>query len=64
MTDYSFGLGLWKSLKNSLVVFVPAALAGWAAFATNVPVEYQSIVAFIGGFIAYLVKNYIQVKTE
>jgi hypothetical protein len=62
--DYSFGLGLWKSLKNSLIVLIPALSAGWLAFAANLPSEYQLFVPFIGGFLAYLVKNYIQVKLE
>ena len=64
MIKYSFGLGLWKSLKNTLVVFVPALLAGWYAFESNVPTEYAGLIAFVGGFITYMLKNYIQVKTE
>jgi hypothetical protein len=64
MTDYRFGLGLWKSLKNTLVVFAPAVLAGWYAFESNVPVEYAGFIAFVGGFITYMLKNYIQVKRE
>ena len=52
--------GLWKSLKNMLVVLVPALAAGWTAFQANVPQEYQAIVMAIGGLVAYFVKNKIQ----
>lgn len=62
--DYRFGLGLWKSLKNTVVVFLPAITAGWLAFTSNVPTEYAGLIAFVGGFIAYMAKNYIQVKSE
>ena len=62
--DYSFGLGLWKSLKNTVVVFLPAIAAGWLAFSNNVPTEYAGLVAFISGFLVYMLKNYIQVKSE
>jgi len=51
---YNFKTGLWKSLKNTLVVFVPAMLA----FLANVPVEYTPF----AGFLVYLIKNYIQNK--
>ena len=64
MVKYSLSLGIWKSLKNTLVVLLPAGIAGWAAFSANVPAEYQPIVTFFGGLLAYLVKNYIQVTNE
>jgi hypothetical protein len=64
MTDYSFWLGVWKSIKNTAIVLIPAFTAGWLAFLANLPAEYQGIVAAIGGFLAYLLKNYIQVKRE
>jgi hypothetical protein len=64
MANYSFLLGLWKSLKNTTIVFAPAILAGWAAFESNVPTEYAAVIAFTGGFLTYLLKNYIQVKRE
>jgi len=51
---YSFGIGLWKSLKNVLIVFAPALLA----FLANVPLEYVPIASFI----AYFIKNYIENK--
>lgn len=52
MGEYSFLIGLWKSLKNNLVIWVPAILA----FLAGVPKEYVPIASFL----AYLVKNYIQ----
>lgn len=64
MTDYSFWLGIWKSFKNTAIVFFPAIAAGWAAFSANVPVEYAGVVAFIGGFLTYMIKNYLQVRSE
>ena len=51
---YSYAIGLWKSLKNVLIVFVPAILAIMA----NVPVEYTPVASFIVWFI----KNYIENK--
>lgn len=51
---YSFWIGLWKSLKNVLIVFVPAILAIMA----NVPAEYAPVASFIVWFI----KNYIENK--
>lgn len=53
-TKYSFWVGCVKSLKNVAIVFCPAILA----FLANVPAEYTPI----AGFIAYLVKNYLQNK--
>lgn len=64
MADYSFVLGLWKSLKNTAIVFLPAITAGWLAFSNNIPTEYAGMVAFTSGFITYMLKNYIQVKRE
>ena len=57
---YSVKTGLWKSVKNTVIVLVPAFLAGGAAFATNVPANYQPVVAAIGGFVVYFIKNFIQ----
>ena len=51
---YNIKTGLWKSLKNNLIIFVPAFLA----FLASVPIEY----APIAGFIAYFIKNYIENK--
>ena len=49
---YSVKVGMWKTVKNGLVMFVPAFLA----FLANVPPEY----APIAGLIAYFIKNWIE----
>jgi hypothetical protein len=64
MADYSFLMGVWKSLKNTAIVLAPAFAAAYLAFIANLPVEYQGVAATIGGFLTYLLKNYIQVKSE
>lgn len=64
MTDYSVLLGIWKSIKNTAIVLIPAGAAGWATFMTNVPDEYKPYIMAISGFVVYLLKNYIQVKRE
>ena len=58
--SYSFITGLWKSVKNTTIVLLPALGAGWIAFTQKVPEEYTPIVLAIGGFLAYFVKNYLQ----
>lgn len=52
MTKYSFKTGLWKTLKNGLILLGPAIIA----FLANVPVQY----APIAGLIAYMIKNYVE----
>ena len=47
-------MGIWKTIKNGLIFWMPALVA----FLANVPVEY----AVIAGFIIYLLKNYIANK--
>jgi len=64
MADYSFFMGLWKSIKNTVIILAPAAGAGWLAFQAEAPVEYQPFIMALGGFIVYMFKNYIQVKRE
>lgn len=61
---YSLKTGIWKSVKNTLVVLLPAFGAGYAAFIMNSPEDLQPYFMAIGGFFAYLVKNYLQVKAE
>ncbi len=51
---YSFKTGLMKTLKNGLVMFVPAILA----FLANVPAKYTPV----AGLAVYLIKNYIENK--
>ena len=47
---YNFWIGLGKTIKNSVVLLVPFALA----LLVDVPVEY----AWITGPVVYLLKNY------
>ena len=51
---YSLKIGFLKSLKNWVIMFVPAILA----FLANVPPQY----AAVAGFIAYFIKNFIENK--
>lgn len=55
---YSSKTGLWKALKNVVIVLTPAAAAGYAAFVANVPAEYQGAIAAIASFVVYFVKNW------
>ena len=69
MAEYSKILGVWKSVKNTIIVLVPALAAGWLAFTQNVPAEIyglptQPIIMAVGGFLTYMLKNYIQVTRE
>ena len=60
-TRYSFKTGLWKSLKNTLIVVgIPALVLFVDNWTTILPDEWNVYAAPIMGFIAYLVKNFIQ----
>ena len=52
MNKYNLGVGLYKSLKNILVVLAPA----FFAFLANVPAEYTPIASLL----VYLLKNYVE----
>ncbi len=62
MGYYSPITGLWKSLKNTIIILGPAIAAGWAAFSVNAPPEYQGVISAMGGFVAYFAKNWFQNK--
>jgi len=64
MTEYSFLTGIWKSIKNVAIVLAPAAAAGWVTFQAEVPVDYQPYIMTATAFVAYLIKNYFQVRAE
>ena len=49
---YSFLVGIWKSLKNVLIVLAPAFIA----FLMNVPLEYTPVASLL----IYLLKNYVE----
>ncbi len=51
---YSLKKGIWKTVKNGLIMFVPAFLA----FLASVPIEYTPI----AGIIIYFIKNFIANK--
>ena len=51
-TQYSVLIGLWKSVKNNLIIFIPAFLA----FLASCPPKYTPIASVI----AYMIKNYIE----
>ena len=55
VTNYSFWVGLGKSLKNSAIIILPAAILNVLA---SVPVEY----AWIVSPFVYLIKNYVDNK--
>ena len=52
--NYSLKIGLWKTIKNGLVLFVPAILA----FLANVPAQYVPL----AGLLVYFIKNFIENK--
>jgi len=54
--SYSFWTGLWKTIKNGLIVLAPSIVA----FITNLPADIQTVYAMPIGFILYFIKNYIQ----
>ena len=62
--EYSFWIGLWKSIKNTAVVLAPAGAAGYAAFLAEAPPEYQPYIMAAAGIFGYLFKNYYQVNKE
>jgi hypothetical protein len=55
---YSLQTGLWKTIKNGLVVLAPALAAGYMAFLAAAPAEWQQPISVIAGFAGYFVKNW------
>jgi len=53
--EYNMWIGLWKTVKNSIVLLVPFLLA----VLVTVPAEY----AWIAGPIVYMLKNLYETKT-
>lgn len=54
INKYNIWTGLWKTIKNNLVIWVPAILA----FLVHVPIQYTPIASLI----AYFIKNFIENK--
>ena len=52
MTDYSFLVGVWKTVKNGAIFWAPAILA----FLSNVPMEYAGAATIA----IYLFKNWYE----
>ena len=55
-TEYSFFVGLWKTVKNSAFLLLPFV----AALIATVPAEY----AWIAGPLVYFLKNLYTNKTK
>jgi len=61
--QYSFGIGIWKSIKNVLIVMgIPALVLLIDNWANIIPDEWHTVATPIMGLIAYLVKNWTQNK--
>jgi len=61
--EYSFKIGLIKTLKNVAVMFgVPAVLYVLANISTLVPQNMMPIAVPIAGAITYFIKNYVENK--
>jgi len=64
-SKYSKLVGLWKSVKNVLVVWgIPAALFLLNNWLDWVPTKYQASLTPVMGCIAYFVKNWVQNKDK
>ena len=60
---YSFGIGLWKSLKNvAIVIGIPGLIFLIDNWVKWIPEKYNLIALPVFGFLSYLIKNYIQYK--
>ena len=60
--EYSFWIGLWKSVKNFLIIVGP----GLVLYFTGL-VEDGTVTGFLGtalGIIAYLIKNYLELNKK
>jgi len=60
---YEIKIGVWKSIKNVLIVWgVPALILLVGEWQNWVPADYHRITAPIIGLISYFIKNWIQNK--
>lgn len=63
--NYDFKTGLKKTLKNWLVIFGPALVAGLFAFRDQIPPSYwywSGSVAFVAYFVKNMYENYPKAK--
>lgn len=59
--EYKVGIGIWKTIKNVVIVWgIPAVLLLADNYTEWIPNEYEVAAAPIIGAIAYFIKNYIQ----
>jgi hypothetical protein len=60
---YKFGLGLWKTLKNTAIVLVLPEIYylinNWQVW---VPTQYNVWAVPIFGFVGYFIKNFVENK--
>jgi hypothetical protein len=57
---YSLKTGIWKTLKNGLIVLGPSIIAFVAALPADVQIKYAAPL----GFLLYFIKNYIENRTS
>jgi hypothetical protein len=53
---YSFKTGIWKTVKNGLILLAPSIVA----FLANLPADIQVEYAMPIGLALYFIKNYIE----
>ena len=59
---YSPLMGVYKTIKNGLLILGPAIIAGVLQFINVLPLEIQAAYALPIGLIVYFIKNYIENK--
>ena len=58
MGEYNIVTGVWKTIKNSLLLFWPSIITGVLAFMQALPPEFQAEHAILIGLVTYFIKNY------
>lgn len=59
--SYSVWTGLWKSLKNTLVIVgIPALILFLDKWTEIIPNKWNVAAAPVMGFISYFVKNWVE----
>ena len=57
---YSFWTGVWKAIKNGVIVLGPAGAAAILEFFRLLPPDISTKYALWVGFITYFIKNYLE----
>ena len=61
--EYSFLVGVWKSVKNvAIIAGIPALVFLIDNWTQWIPNEWNTVAAPVIGFLAYLVKNWQEKK--